>query len=385
MEQVLSQEIENYIKRWGHPNEPLIEQDVNSLIVDKIVGDSVLDICCGLGHLVYYLKKKENAASLTYLGIDISDERVVFAKGAFPDWNFIKEDFCNTVNIPICDTVVCSRTLGHGTCAYSEDEYFYVLMKLWSRVGKRLIITLPSPSSLVFKFGWIVSRLPNVLSVEKFTTTYGARGFAEDFMVIVLDKSKRNVLDLGCGLTDTFKDSTHCLDYSCGDANKFEMFRDFVENKKGKAYVDWDMNKLPLPFDDNLFEGIYMKHVFEHFSFVNGNKLLTDVSRILLPGGFLYIEVPDALWLAEQIVKDPNINMSTIPEKCGAPILDYLYGVQKEGKCEKGCCNPDYGLHLHKCAYTQATLTDMLERNNFKVVSVDRGRDVDMKIMAVKK
>ena len=75
-----------------------------------------------------------------------------------------------------------------------------------------------------------------------------------------------------------------------------------------KPDVEWDMNDLPLPFDDNSFDEIHAYEVLEHtgqqgdwrFFFAQFN----DFWRILRPGGYLCASVP--MWDQEWAWGDPG-------------------------------------------------------------------------------
>lgn len=56
-------------------------------------------------------------------------------------------------------------------------------------------------------------------------------------------------------------------------------------------------------FDDNTFSDLYASHVLEHFDYGNEiNDVLIEWNRVLLPGGRLYISVPDMDTLAQLFV-----------------------------------------------------------------------------------
>lgn len=67
--------------------------------------------------------------------------------------------------------------------------------------------------------------------------------------------------------------------------------------------VIWDLNVLPLPFDDNSFDEIHASEVLEHVGRQGDWKFFFDQFydfwRILKPGGFLVATVPawDSPWL----------------------------------------------------------------------------------------
>jgi len=79
------------------------------------------------------------------------------------------------------------------------------------------------------------------------------------------------LLNLGCG-------SNHESDHINVDAF-------------GKADVKWDLNVTPFPWGDNSVDGIQARHVFEHLE--NWWEAFVDCARILKPGGYLRIHVPD--------------------------------------------------------------------------------------------
>ena len=51
----------------------------------------------------------------------------------------------------------------------------------------------------------------------------------------------------------------------------------------------WDLNKLPLPFEDNKFDEILAYSILEHVNYV---PLMDELHRILEPGGIIKIRVP---------------------------------------------------------------------------------------------
>src|SRR4030042_3275638 len=55
--------------------------------------------------------------------------------------------------------------------------------------------------------------------------------------------------------------------------------------------VLWDLNKVPLPWEDKSVDSIQAWHIFEHLK--NWWAVFEDCARILKPGGFLEIHVPD--------------------------------------------------------------------------------------------
>jgi predicted SAM-dependent methyltransferase len=90
-------------------------------------------------------------------------------------------------------------------------------------------------------------------------------------------------------------------------------------NKKGKngwitldltpdCDIYWDLNK-GLPFPDKSIYKIYSSHVFEHFTFKEGQKLLDECLRVLVKDGIFSICVPNAkLWIDAYSDNNKSLN-----------------------------------------------------------------------------
>lgn len=64
---------------------------------------------------------------------------------------------------------------------------------------------------------------------------------------------------------------------------------------KHRPEVDtvWDLNELPWPWDNEIFDKIEAKNVFEHLD-IDLVKALDECWRILKPEGRIYLKVPNA-------------------------------------------------------------------------------------------
>jgi predicted SAM-dependent methyltransferase len=72
-----------------------------------------------------------------------------------------------------------------------------------------------------------------------------------------------------------------------------------------------NVEKDELPFGDGEFDEVVLKHVFEHFGAVDRRRVIEKCLRVLRPGGFLRIAVPnteryierycDGLWRMEEL------------------------------------------------------------------------------------
>jgi SAM-dependent methyltransferase len=81
------------------------------------------------------------------------------------------------------------------------------------------------------------------------------------------------------------------IDLGCGDAK--EPGAVGVDNVllPGVDCIH-DLHDVPYPFDDSSSEIIFLKHVIEHFTLEEQNRVLDECYRLLRPGGTLIIRVP---------------------------------------------------------------------------------------------
>lgn len=84
----------------------------------------------------------------------------------------------------------------------------------------------------------------------------------------------KKVLNLGCG-TSVYK-TPNVINLDAVDADGVNVVH--------------DLSKMPLPFDDDSFDGIIANHVLEHIP--NWWSLFQECARILKPGGTFEIWVP---------------------------------------------------------------------------------------------
>lgn len=99
------------------------------------------------------------------------------------------------------------------------------------------------------------------------------------------------------------------------------------------------MKAYPLDFPDESCEEIRASHVLEHFSFRETVDVLQDWIRVLKPGGWLKIAVPDFRYIAEEY----------LAEREDLPLMAYLMG----GHVDEN----DY----HKAIFDEGALREGLE------------------------
>lgn len=84
-----------------------------------------------------------------------------------------------------------------------------------------------------------------------------------------------------------------------------------VLNANPAPYVDHVCNANDLSqFDDNTFQKVYASHVLEHFDYKDEiSKVLDEWYRVLVPGGKIFISVPDLDVLCRLILDKENFNI----------------------------------------------------------------------------
>jgi len=86
-------------------------------------------------------------------------------------------------------------------------------------------------------------------------------------------KEQKRILNVGCGKTR--------IPGSIGlDTVKIGSFVDVIH----------DLDVVPYPFSDKYFDEVHMYHVLEHLH--NPVEKISEIHRILKPGGVLYLRVP---------------------------------------------------------------------------------------------
>lgn len=106
-----------------------------------------------------------------------------------------------------------------------------------------------------------------------------------------------------------------------------------------------------LPYEPESIDYIYSAHFLEHFSVMDGRRILRQFHKLLKPGGKLWTVVPNLEYACVQILKD------------GAPddtSADILYGHQ------------EYTTNFHKNGFTKKSMRKYLEASGlWKVLSCE--------------
>jgi len=114
-----------------------------------------------------------------------------------------------------------------------------------------------------------------------------------------------------------------------------------------------------LPFPDNSLDVAASEHVFEHFSYQDGTKILSELFRCLKPGGLVRMSMPDldqyiALW------DKPASQAKTA-------YMQAYVGIEHAGDPVTPCMTLNLAMRSfgHQFLYDRPTLSSLLARTGF--------------------
>jgi len=80
-----------------------------------------------------------------------------------------------------------------------------------------------------------------------------------------------------------------------------------------RRYIESIDLRRSLPYADETFNAVYTAHLLEHLTPADGKRLITEMVRVLKPGGICRIVVPDLegicrkyLQYLDQVVSEPS-------------------------------------------------------------------------------
>lgn len=145
------------------------------------------------------------------------------------------------------------------------------------------------------------------------------------------------------------------LDIGCGN-NIGEGFVSLDYSWTPKLDVCWDLTKDRLPFPDNHFKGIYTEHCYEHIPLDNFKENMSEIYRILRPGGTLRLIMPDGELYLDIYNKRKNGEDIKMPYENG-----YISTIHR--------INGIFRNHGHQFIYDYATIKIVLQNAGFNQIS----------------
>lgn len=142
---------------------------------------------------------------------------------------------------------------------------------------------------------------------------------------------------------------------------------------KEPNYVECDLLKQSLPFPNELFDGILLQHVLEHFTCHDSVDVLLKCRAVLKPGGVLVASVPDAHYFLHVHDRDTRENAVEI------------FGESISGDWHDSQCKSffDYALFHrgHKQLLTDDSLKCLLIRSGFLVQNIGHSQRYELKLL----
>ena len=144
----------------------------------------------------------------------------------------------------------------------------------------------------------------------------------------------------------------------------------YDDNGNPTVHFTADFNE-PLPIGDADFEGVYSHFALEHVSWRKVPQLLSEILRVLKPGGKAVLAVPNTQAQLEWIQDNPAGWDDKPPFES---MSELLYGSQ------------DYDANAHKVFFSPMIMTELLQQAGFRdiVVQPYGARATDMVVEATK-
>ncbi len=113
--------------------------------------------------------------------------------------------------------------------------------------------------------------------------------------LIPSEHRKGNILDIGCGSYPLFLTSTEFANkYGLDKVVRSDAIKSFTEKQINLINHDNELDD-KLPFENDFFDVVTMLAVFEHIEPTKLTDLLSEIKRILKPGG-VYVMTTPAVW-----------------------------------------------------------------------------------------
>ena len=135
------------------------------------------------------------------------------------------------------------------------------------------------------------------------------------YMETDISRGKQLVQHLVEKLDLSLEPGSRALDIGCGFGGQLSAFQDFFDTMEGIEIVEervrWAKRRVPgasvvcgdacrLPWPDNHFDLIVSNDVFEHVSHDEQTTLAGEISRVLKPGGYGFVSVPNRFQLIDE-------------------------------------------------------------------------------------
>lgn len=160
-----------------------------------------------------------------------------------------------------------------------------------------------------------------------------------------------------------------------------------VDINPNAPQVDHVCNADDLPFADNTVDEIRAVDVWEHFSYRDSQRVLTEWARVLRPGGRMFVQVPDAHRMMHGFLVDPERWVT--PEFAGQPpivsIAWRILGGHDDGEYADAGSGDDWRWNAHYALFSPESVEWFMDRCGMDVTSLEVNPFPNIQCWAVKR
>lgn len=143
----------------------------------------------------------------------------------------------------------------------------------------------------------------------------------------------------------------------------------------------------PLDLPDASVSELRAVDVLEHISYRLTDQVLADWARVLVPGGRLYVQVPDAHTIMAWFIYQPGLLVDRLPPELPQTALMgacwRLLGGQDDGVYAVGPGEADF--NLHRAMFSETSLREALERAGFVIQSLEVNPHPNIQATAIRR
>jgi SAM-dependent methyltransferase len=160
-----------------------------------------------------------------------------------------------------------------------------------------------------------------------------------------------------------------------------------VDINPNAPQVDHVCSADDLPFRDGQVDELRAVDVWEHFSYRDSQRVLTEWARVLRPGGRMFVQVPDAHRMMHGFLVDPARWVT--PEFEGQPaivsIAWRILGGHDDGQYADGGAGDDWRWNAHYALFSPESVRWFMDRCGMDVTSLEVNPFPNIQCWAVKR
>lgn len=131
--------------------------------------------------------------------------------------------------------------------------------------------------------------------------------------------------------------------------------------------------------DEAVFDAVYCSQQLKNYSINEGAEILTGFKRLLKPGGFIHLKVPDVAVFMHQMVKSDHDLYDVAYVSAAGPISyhDVLWGLSKKTETNGASSTG------HRSGYSRNMIERVLSHNGFSdIIHISKHHDKEVELIA---